>query len=60
MGDVRAAEEAFLASTVREGHPVGAVDDVELPAAPGPVTQDAARRTQALIEAELGATPASG
>jgi branched-chain amino acid aminotransferase len=60
MDDVRAAEEAFLASTVREVHPVGAVDDIELPAAPGPVTQDALRRTQALIETELGATPASG
>jgi branched-chain amino acid aminotransferase len=60
MDDVRAAEEAFLASTVREVHPVGAVDDVELPATPGPVTQEAARRTQALIEAELGATAASG
>ncbi|MDQ6914342.1 MAG: aminotransferase class IV [Actinomycetota bacterium] len=59
VDDVRAADEAFLASTVREVHPVSAVEDVEL-APGGPVTQDAARRTRALIEAELGAAPAGG
>ena len=57
LDDVRAADEAFLASTVREVHPVSAIEDVEL-AANGPVTQEAGRRVRAAIEAELGATPA--
>ena len=34
-----AADEAFLASSVREIMPVAAIDDRALPAAPGPVTQ---------------------
>jgi branched-chain amino acid aminotransferase len=36
------AREAFLASTTREVQPVGAVDDCELPLAPGEVTRSAA------------------
>ena len=36
------AREAFLASTTREVHPVGAIDDFELPAAPGEVLRKAA------------------
>jgi branched-chain amino acid aminotransferase len=36
------AREAFLASTTREVQPVGAIDDFELPAAPGEVTRAAA------------------
>ena len=36
------AREAFLASTTREVQPVGAIDDFELPAAPGPTTHAAA------------------
>lgn len=36
------AREAFLASTTREVQPVGAIEDFELPAAPGAVTQAAA------------------
>jgi branched-chain amino acid aminotransferase len=36
------ASEAFLASTTREVQPVAAVDDFELPAAPGEVTETAA------------------
>jgi len=59
LDEVRAADEAFLASTVREVHPVSAIEDVEL-AADGPVTQEAGRRVRAAIEAELGATPAGG
>lgn len=38
LDDVRAAEEAFIASSVREVMPIAAVDDIVLPAAPGPVT----------------------
>jgi len=50
--DVAAAEEAFLASSVREVQAVIAVEDHELPA-DGPVTAAAARELRALIEREL-------
>lgn len=59
LADLRGAEEAFIASTVREVTPVAAIDDLELPAAPGPVTAEAARRLVARIERELG-TAAAG
>ena len=55
LDDVRAAEEAFIASTVREVMPIAAVDDIELPHAPGPVTLDAHARFQARVERELAA-----
>ncbi len=42
LDDLRDAREAFLASTTREVQPVGAIDDVELPAAPGELTRAAA------------------
>jgi branched-chain amino acid aminotransferase len=58
LDDLRAAEEAFIASTVREVMPIAAIDDIELPAAPGPVTQDAHARFQARVERELAATSA--
>ena len=35
------ADEAFLTSTTRDVHPIHAVDDHPLPAAPGPLTQAA-------------------
>jgi branched-chain amino acid aminotransferase len=41
LDDVRAAEEAFIASSVREVLPIAAVDDIALPAAPGPATRAA-------------------
>jgi branched-chain amino acid aminotransferase len=41
LDDVRAAEEAFIASSVREVMPIAAVDDITLPQAPGRVTQAA-------------------
>ena len=53
LDDVRAADEAFIASTVREVLPIAAVDDIELPAAPGPVTADARERLSRRIEAAL-------
>lgn len=46
-------EEAFLASTLREVHPVHAIDGRALPAAPGPVTAAVTQAVQALIRAEL-------
>jgi len=58
LDDLRTADEAFLASTTREVQPVAAVDELELPSAPGPVTERAAAALRARIEAELG-VPAS-
>ena len=52
---MRAAEEAFIASTVREVMPIAAVDEIELPSAPGPVTLDAHARFQRRVERELAA-----
>src|SRR3954462_13901489 len=53
LADLRAAEEAFIASTVRGVMPIAAVDDMELPAAPGPVTRDSHARFQRRVEREL-------
>ena len=53
LDDVRAADEAFIASTVREVMPIAAVGDIELPAAPGPVTHRAHAAFRALIEGEV-------
>ena len=36
LDDLRVAEEAFIASTMREVQPIAAIDDLQLPAAPGP------------------------
>jgi branched-chain amino acid aminotransferase len=55
LDDVRGAEEAFIASSVREVMPIAAVDDIELPSAPGPVTQQAREALVRRIERELGA-----
>ena len=59
LEDVGAAEEAFIASTVREVMPIAAVDDYELPSAPGPVTLDAHARFRRRVERELAAAPAA-
>ena len=40
---------------MREVLPIAAIDDVDLPAAPGPVTAEARERLLARIERELGA-----
>jgi branched-chain amino acid aminotransferase len=53
LDDVRGADEAFIASTLREVQPIAVVDDIELPSAPGPVTEDARARLARRIEAEL-------
>jgi branched-chain amino acid aminotransferase len=50
--DLEAADEAFLASTVREVQPVTVIDDRELPGA-RPVTLAAAEALHRRIEAEL-------
>jgi branched-chain amino acid aminotransferase len=53
LDDVRGADEAFIASTLREVQPIEVVDAIELPSAPGPVTEDARARLARRIEAEL-------
>jgi branched-chain amino acid aminotransferase len=52
--DAARADEAFVASTVREVMPVSGIEDVDLPA-PGPVTAEAATRLRQRIEQELSA-----
>jgi branched-chain amino acid aminotransferase len=54
LDDVRAAEEAFIASSVREVLPISAVDDIELPQAPGPVTESAYEAFRRRVARELG------
>jgi branched-chain amino acid aminotransferase len=55
LDDVARAEEAFIASTVREVMPIAAVDEHVLPAAPGPVTTEAGERLARRIGRELAA-----
>ena len=51
--ELAGATEAFLASTTREVHSVHAIDGRALPAAPGPLTEQAAAAFRAHIQAEL-------
>ena len=53
LDQVKGASEAFLASTVREVQAVAAIDEVELPAAPGPRTAEAKEAFITLRDAEL-------
>jgi branched-chain amino acid aminotransferase len=53
MDDLRAAAEAFLASTTREAQSIAAIEDIELPE--GERTREAMEKVGALIAAELGA-----
>jgi branched-chain amino acid aminotransferase len=46
--------EAFMASTLREVHPIHSIDGDALPEAPGPLTQVAGALLRAHIEHELG------
>jgi branched-chain amino acid aminotransferase len=52
--DLANVHEAFMASTLREVHPIRAIDGRELDEAPGPLGRDAAARVRARIEQELG------
>jgi branched-chain amino acid aminotransferase len=54
LDDLRAADEAFLASTVREVLPIAAVDEHEFPSA-SPVGEQLAGRFAELVERELAA-----
>jgi branched-chain amino acid aminotransferase len=51
--DLRAAGEAFLASTTREIQAVSAIDGRELPEAPGPRTREAQQAFAATLREEL-------
>jgi branched-chain amino acid aminotransferase len=53
VDDLRAASEAFLASTTREIQAVAAIDGAELVAAPGPRTQEAQRAFAETLGREL-------
>jgi len=53
--DLGRVEEAFLASTVREVHPVREIDGRPLPAAPGPFTARIDARVAERIAADTGA-----
>lgn len=53
LEDLRAASEAFLASTTREIQAVAAIDDTALPAAPGPRTREAQEAFAAVLAREL-------
>jgi branched-chain amino acid aminotransferase len=55
--DLAGVREAFMASTLREVHPVRAIDEARFDA-PGPLTRDAAARIRAHIEQELGVSAA--
>ena len=50
------ADEAFLASTVREVQPISSIDGIDLPAAPGPMTEKALAAFRAVLERELPQT----
>jgi branched-chain amino acid aminotransferase len=54
MEDLRAAREAFLASTTREAQSIAAIEDIELPE--GERTREAMQKVGARIAAELGSS----
>ena len=58
LADLRDAQEAFLASTTREVQAVSAVEDSQLPAAPGERTRAAAEALRRQVEEELRAVSA--
>jgi branched-chain amino acid aminotransferase len=53
LDDLRALEEAFLASSIREVHPVHAIDGMAIDSVPGPITAEVAERVRAHIAAEM-------
>ena len=58
VDELRGIEEAFLVSTLKEGMPVRAIEDIELPA-PGPVTSQVSTALVAHIAAQVAASPAA-
>jgi len=59
LEDLMAAEEAFLASTVREVQPVSAIDGTELPAVAGPLTEGALAAFKSVLDRELASPPST-
>ncbi len=55
LEDLRGAQEAFLASSLKEVLPVHRIEDIELPA-PGPVTARTAERVTQHVADQLAAT----
>jgi branched-chain amino acid aminotransferase len=55
VDDLATAEEAFIASTVREVMPIRSIDSRDMPAAPGPVTEAARTALRDHIGASLAA-----
>jgi branched-chain amino acid aminotransferase len=53
IADLRAAEEAFLASTTREVQPVASIDGTDLPGAPGKRTREAVSAFADALKREL-------
>jgi branched-chain amino acid aminotransferase len=53
VDDLRAASEVFITSSTREIQPVSAIDDAELPSAPGPRTREAQEAFAATLGREL-------
>jgi branched-chain amino acid aminotransferase len=53
VADLRAAHEAFLASTTREVQAISAIDGAALPAAPGPRTREAQEAFASRLQREL-------
>jgi branched-chain amino acid aminotransferase len=54
LDDLFGADEAFLASTVREVHPIAAIDEHQF-AAPGPVSTEIAQAVSVRIRSQLAA-----
>jgi branched-chain amino acid aminotransferase len=57
VADLRAAQEAFLASTTREVQAVAAIDGTELPQPPGERTSEAIAAFEAALRRELPSAP---
>ena len=53
LDDLAQISEAFLASSLREVHPVSSIDGRDLPVAPGPVAQASAAAVREHIEAAV-------
>jgi branched-chain amino acid aminotransferase len=59
LEDLLSADEAFLASTVREIQAVAAVDETKMPECPGGRTREAAEAFAAILDRELAASPST-
>jgi branched-chain amino acid aminotransferase len=57
LDDLRTLVEAFLASSIREVHPVRAIDGTPIDGTPGPITAEVAERVREHIAAELARQP---